>query len=155
MNLTKLKIKPSETEIHYGVQAINGNKDTVFKSWDRQSPEFLACLQSLKPYLLDVLELGVDYGEGLSITGITLRQENPDGEDVANYGLVISAVKSLANSAAPLCLNTPYIPPYRNENTTTIMDDDLAMEINRIIGFCERFIAGQERAQGDLFGDKK
>ena len=124
MNLTKLKIKPSETEIHYGVQAINGNKDTVFK-------------------------------RGLSITGITLRQENPDGEDVANYGLVISAVKSLANSAAPLCLNTPYIPPYRNENTTTIMDDDLAMEINRIIGFCERFIAGQERAQGDLFGDKK
>lgn len=155
MNLTKLKIKPNETEIHYGVQAINGNKDTVFKSWDRQSPEFLSCLQSLKPYLLDVLELGADYGEGLSITGITLRQENPDREDISNYGLVISAVKSLANSAAPLCLNTPYIPPYRNENTTTIMDDDLAMEINRIIGFCERFISGQERAQGDLFGDKK
>ena len=155
MNLTKLKIKPSETEIHYGVQAINGNKDTVFKSWDRQSPEFLSCLQSLKPYLLKVLDFGNEYGEGLTITGITLRQENPDGADIENYGLVISAVKSLANSAAPLCLNTPYIPPYRNENTTTIMNDDLAMEINRIIGFCERFIAGQERAQGDLFGDKK
>lgn len=58
MNLTKLKIKPSETEIHYGVQALNANKDTVFKSWDLQSPEFLSCLQSLKPYLLKVLDFG-------------------------------------------------------------------------------------------------
>lgn len=153
MNLTKLKIKSKETEIHYGVQAINGNKDTVFKSWDLQSPEFLSCLQTLKPYLLKVLDFGNEYGEGLTITGITLRQENPDGADTENYGLVISAVKNLGNSATPFCLNTPYIPPCRNENTNTIMDEDLAMEINKIIGFCERFVAGKERAQGELFGE--
>lgn len=153
MNLTKLKIKSSETEIHYGVQALNANKDTVFKSWELQSPEFLSCLQSLKPYLLKVLDFGNEYGEGLTITGITLRQENPDGADMENYGLVISAVKNLGNSAAPFCLNTPYIPPCRNENTNTIMDEDLAMEINKIIGFCERFVAGKERAQGELFGE--
>lgn len=153
MNLTKLKIKSNETEIHYGVQALNANKDTVFKSWDLQSPEFLSCLQSLKPYLLKVLDFGNEYGEGLTITGITLRQENPDGADTENYGLVISAVKNLGNSAAPFCLNTPYIPPCRNENTNTIMDEDLAMEINKIIGFCERFVAGKERAQGELFGE--
>lgn len=70
-----------------------------------------------------------------------------------NYGLVISAVKNLGNSATPFCLNTPYIPPCRNENTNTIMDEDLAMEINKIIGFCERFVAGKERAQGELFGE--
>lgn len=153
MNLTKLKIKSSETEIHYEVQTLNANKDTVFKSWDLQSPEFLSCLQSLKPYLLKVLDFGNEYGEGLTITGITLRQENPDGADMENYGLVISAVKNLGNSAAPFCLNTPYIPPCRNENTNTIMDEDLAMEINKIIGFCERFVAGKERAQGELFGE--
>ncbi len=153
MNLTKLKIKSNETEIHYGVQALNANKDTVFKSWDLQSPEFLSCLQSLKPYLLKVLDFGNEYGEGLTITGITLRQENPDGADIENYGLVISAVKNLGNSATPFCLNTPYIPPCRNENTNTIMDEDLAMEINKIIGFCERFVAGKERAQGELFGE--
>lgn len=153
MNLTKLKIKSNETEIHYGVQALNANKDTVFKSWDLQSPEFLSCLQSLKPYLLKVLDFGNEYGEGLTITGITLRQENPDGADTENYGLVISAVKNLGNSATPFCLNTPYIPPCRNENTNTIMDEDLAMEINKIIGFCERFVAGKERAQGELFGE--
>ena len=153
MNLTKLKIKSSETEIHYEVQTLNANKDTVFKSWDLQSPEFLSCLQSLKPYLLKVLDFGNEYGEGLTITGITLRQENPDGADMENYGLVISAVKNLGNSAAPFCLNTPYIPHCRNENTNTIMDEDLAMEINKIIGFCERFVAGKERAQGELFGE--
>lgn len=153
MNLTKLKIKSSETEIHYEVQTLNANKDTVFKSWDLQSPEFLSCLQSLKPYLLKVLDFGNEYGEGLTITGITLRQENPDGADIENYGLVISAVKNLGNSATPFCLNTPYIPPCRNENTNTIMDEDLAMEINKIIGFCERFVAGKERAQGELFGE--
>lgn len=152
MNLTKVKIKNNETEIHYGNNVGKGNnKTTIFKSWEKQSPEFLNCLQGLKPYLLGVLDLPEEYGEGMTITGLSLKEENQDGADIDNYGVVISAVKKLENSNAPACINTPYIPPCRDENTVTIMDDNLAKEINIIIGFCERFISGKERAKGELF----
>lgn len=152
MNLTKLKIKNNETEIHYANNVGKGNnKTTIFKSWERQSPEFLNCLEPLKKYLLKALDLDEEYGEGMTITGLSLKEENPDGEDFENFGVVISAVKKLENSNAPACINTPYIPPLRNKNTLTIMNDALAKEINIIIGFCERFINGGERAQGELF----
>ncbi|MBR1980182.1 hypothetical protein [Candidatus Proelusimicrobium excrementi] len=152
MNLTKVKIKNNETEIHYANNVGKGNnKTTIFKSWERQSPEFLNCLEPLKKYLLEALDLDEEYGEGMTITGLTLKEENPDGDYIENYGVVISAVKKLDNSNTPACINTPYIPPCRNENTLTIMNDDLAMEINIIIDFCERFINGGERAQGELF----
>lgn len=152
MQITKLKIKGNETEIHYTSDSDRTNsKTTVYKSFDRQSTEFLNALQNFKPYLLEVLDLDDKYGEGMRITGLTLKEENPAAEDFANFGIVISAVKKLENSNAPACINTPYIPPCRDENTVTIMDDNLAKEINIIIGFCERFISGKERAQGELF----
>lgn len=152
MNLTKVKIKNNETEIHYGNNVGKGNnKTTIFKSWEKQSPEFLNCLQGLKPYLLEALDLDEEYGEGMTITGLSLKEENPDGDDIDNYGVVISSVKKLDNSNTPACINTPYIPPWRDENTLTIMSEDLAKEINIIIGFCERFVNGQERAQEELF----
>lgn len=152
MNLTKVKIKTNETEIHYCNNVGRGNsKTTVFKSYETQSPEFLKCLEPLKKYLLEALDLDEEYGEGMTITGLSLKEENPDGDDIDNYGVVISAVKKLDNSNTPACINTPYIPPWRDENTLTIMSDDLAKEINIIIGFCERFISGKERAQGELF----
>lgn len=152
MNLTKVKIKNNETEIHYGNNVGKGNnKTTIFKSWEKQSPEFLNCLQGLKPYLLGVLDLPEEYGEGMTITGLSLKEEKQDGEDFENFGVVISAVKKLENFNASACINTPYIPPCRNKNTVTIMDEDLGEEIRKIIGFCERFISGKERAQGELF----
>lgn len=152
MNLTKLKIKNNETEIHYKSEEGRANSSTtVYTSYDKQSPEFLNCLEPLKKYLLEAMDFDEEYGEGMTITGLSLKEENPDGEDFENFGVVISAVKKLENSNAPACINTPYIPPCRNKNTVTIMDKDLGEEIRKIIGFCERFIAGGERAQGELF----
>lgn len=156
MQITKLKIKGDETEIHYTSDSDRTNsKTTVYKSFDKQSSEFLNALQEFKPYLLEVLDLDEKYGEGMTITGLTLKEENPAAKDFVNFGIVISAVKSLENSNAPLCLNTPYIPPRRNENVVTVMDAYLAKDIVGIIGFCERFIAGGERAQGELFSVKE
>lgn len=152
LQLTKVKIKNNETEIHYENNVGKGNnKTTIFKSREKQSPEFLNCLEPLKKYLLEALDLDEEYGEGMTITGLSLKEEKPDGDDIDNYGVVISAVKKLENSNAPACINTPYIPPWRDENTLTIMSDDLAKEINIIIGFCERFVSGKERAEGELF----
>ena len=152
MNLTKLKIKNNETEIHYKSEEGRANSSTtVYTSYDKQSPEFLKCLEPLKKYLLEALDLDEEYGEGMTITGLSLKEENPDGDYIENYGVVISAVKKLDNSNTPACINTPYIPPLRDENTLTIMNDDLAKKINVTIGFCERFVNGQERAQGELF----
>lgn len=152
MFLSKVKIKDNEVEIHYGQRPLKtDSEETVFRSYDKPSPEFLSCLQPLKSYLLQVLELDEDYGDNLTITGLTVKHENPDGDDDENYGCVISGVKNLEESAAPFCLNTPYIPPNRNENTKTVMDEYLADDIRKIEGFCERFIQGGERAQGELF----
>lgn len=145
MKITKVKIKPSETEIAYLETDAKDSKEVTFKSWDIQSTEFLESLQVLKPYVINILELPDEYDETLEIRGITIKYEE------AGIGVVISAVKGLASLAAPLCLNTPYIPPKRDEHINTPMSSELEMSIEKITAMAQQFMNGQHRAQGQLF----
>ena len=149
MEISKVKIKEGSTEIHYFASDRKDSRETAFSSYDPQTKEFMACLQPLKPWVLDVLDLPGDYGDGLEITGLSIKHEE------AGIGVVISAVKQLDQTDGPLCLNTPYIPPARNENTRTPMCNELQKRIQKIMDMCEEFMGGQHRAQGELFASKK
>lgn len=145
MKITKVKIKPNETEIAYLETDAKNSKEVTFKSWDTQSKEFLGALQVLKPYVIYILELPDGYDETLEIRGVTIKYEE------AGIGVVISAVKRLESLSAPLCLNTPYIPPKRDEHINTPMSSGLEMSIERITVMAQQFMDGQHRAQGQLF----
>lgn len=145
MKITKVKIKPNSTEIGYLESDARESKEVVFKSWDKQSKEFVESLQVLKPHVIYILELPEEYAETLTITGISIKYED------AGIGVVISATKELDSLDAPLCLNTPYIPPQRNENMHTPMSGMLEMTVDKITAMAQQFMEGMHRAQGQLF----
>lgn len=145
MKITKVKIKPNDTEIAYLESGAVESKEVVFRSWDTQSKEFLELLQVLKPYVIYILELPDGYEQTMEIRGITIKYEE------AGIGVVISAVKNLESLSAPLCLNTPYIPPKRDEHVNTPMCGGLEMSIEKITVMAQQFMEGQHRAQGQLF----
>lgn len=145
MKITKVKIKPNNTEIAYLESDAKESKEVVFKSWDTQSKEFLEVLQILKPYVIYILELPDGYEQTMEIRGVTIKYEE------AGIGVVISATKGLDSLDAPLCINTPYIPPVRNENIRTPMSGGLEMAIEKITVMAQQFMEGQHRAQGQLF----
>lgn len=145
MKITKVKIKPNNTEIGYLESDARNSKEVVFKSWDTQSKEFLESLQVLKQHIIYILELPEEYEETLTITGISIKYEDE------GIGVVISALKGLDSLDAPLCLNTPYIPPQRNENTHTPMCGTLEMAVDKITSMAQQFVGGMRRAQGQLF----
>lgn len=149
MDISKVKIKQGSTEILYFASDRKDSRETAFSSYDPQTEEFIECLQPLKPWVLHVLDLPGSYGEGLEITGLTIKHED------SGIGVVISAVKQLGQTDAPLCLNTPYIPPQRNENTRTPMCSELQEEVQNIMDMCEEFMGGKHRAQGELFDGQK
>lgn len=142
---TKVKIKPNNTEIAYLESDARNSKEVVFKSWDTQSKKFLESLQVLKPHIIYILELPEEYEETLTITGISIKYEDE------GIGVVISALKGLDSLDAPLCLNTPYIPPQRNENTHTPMCGTLEMAVDKITSLAQQFVGGMHRAQWQLF----
>ena len=145
MKITKVKIKPNSTEIGYLESDALESKEVVFKCWDKQSKEFVESLQVLKPHVIYILELPEEYAETLTITGISIKYEE------YGIGVVISATKELDSLDAPLCLNTPYIPPQRNENMHTPMSGILEMTVDKITAMAQQFMEGQYRAQGQLF----
>lgn len=149
MKITKVKIKSCDTEIAYLESEAKDFKEVVFKSLDLQAKEFLEALQALKPYVISALELPDNYGETMEIRGLTIKYEDE------GIGVVISAIKGLSTLASPLCLNTPYIPPKRNENVNTAMSDDLEYDVERITKMARKFMQGQYRAQGQLFDEDK
>lgn len=149
MKITKVKIKSCDTEIAYLESEAKDSKEVVFKSWDLQAKEFLDALQILKPYVISALELPEDYGETLNVRGLTIKYEEE------GIGVVISAIKGLSTLSAPLCINTPYIPPQRNENVTTPMCEDLEYDVEKITEMARKFMQGQYRAQGQLFDEDK
>ena len=99
----------------------------------------------LKQHIIYILELPEEYEETLTITGISIKYEDE------GIGVVISALKGLDSLDAPLCLNTPYIPPQRNENTHTPMCGTLEMAVDKITSMAQQFVGGMYRAQGQLF----
>lgn len=149
MKITKVKIKSCDTEIAYLESEAKDSKEVVFKSWDLQAKEFLEALQALKPYVISALELPENYGETMEIRGLTIKYEDE------GIGVVISAIKGLSTLASPLCLNTPYIPPMRDEKVNTPMSDDLEYDVERITEMARKFMQGQYRAQGQLFDEGK
>jgi len=145
MDITKIKIKACETEIKFFENAARDTREISFSSSDGQTEDFIGCLQILLAQFMEVCDFHAGYEEGLKITGLSIKYEGDD------FGLVISAIKRLKKSSTPLCINSPYIPPVRNEHTVTIMDDILIQKIEAIKEMAADFMRGGYRAQGSLF----
>ena len=146
MNITKIKVKPDtvETKIMYNMSEDRNSKEVTFDSYDQGTKEWHNCLQVLKDFVLKVLELPEEYGEDMMITGLTIKHEQ-DGR-----GYVISAQKKIKYIPAPLCINTPYLAPNR-ENNTSVVDVRTDLQIEKILEMAAEFLQGKHRAQREMF----
>lgn len=147
MNITLIKIKNDETTIKYTENhGSKKQKETVFKSSEETMEEWINCLQVLKPYALEILELkNSDYDYNLKVMSITIKHEEDYG-----IGIVISLQKELAMSYTPFCFNTPYIPPLRNENQECYLTVELENIVFDLMEKAKKFIKGEYNNQIDF-----
>lgn len=147
MIITKIKIHPDrpDTTICYTISNARDSKEVTFNCVDLPSEEWKNCLQVLKDFVCEVLELPYEYGNSMTITGLTIKHEE------AGCGYVISAQKKLDDIPAPLCLNTPYLAPARNENSSSVVDYETEISIDKIVKMAIEFLEGKHRAQQEMF----
>lgn len=118
---------------------------TSLTSAQTPHPDFTAALDAFAGEVLDLLELPLEYGDTLKVTGLSISTQ-----DDGRRGLVVTALKGVKCSPAPLVLNTPHLPePGEDPNAPALSRYMLALLVNAEIE-ASLFVAGK-RAQGDLF----
>lgn len=147
MNITKIKIHPDrpDTTICYTISNARDSKEVTFNCVDLPTDEWRNCLQVLKDFVCKILDLPFEYGGTMTITGLTIKHEEK------GCGYVISAQKQLDDISAPLCLNTPYLAPSRNENSLSVVDSLTEIQIDKIVKMAIEFLEGKHRAQREMF----
>lgn len=145
INIKKIKIKDG-VEIEFSNKTLDDKttKDTKFKSFIEPHSDFTDALDELDDDVIEILELPADYKEGLKVNSVSIAHED------AGFGCVISCTKQLANLAAPFCLNTPYIPPHRNEHQTNFINGNLQRKIEQLMREASLFMFENKSAQLEL-----
>lgn len=138
-------------KIVYKKQSNEMMDEITSTSSDMPSVSFFKEWNKLCPFVLDVCEFNGDPAE-IRVTGLSLSY----GGDNNNMGCVITAQKDLAESSAPLNLNTPHkIEEFYSEHgdPKSLMPPGLAALCKTIINHTKDYLNGK-RAQGKLFNDE-
>jgi len=151
LDIRKVKVSKSETSIEWvtreGVSQQTEHEHRL-KSTELAAPSFYTALARFIPPVLRLLELPPAYGEGLQVSGVTFVVQ-----DNGTHGLVVTCLKTLADTNSPLVLNTPYLPEDA-EGEAPILPTAMVAAAKQLEQEAQAFITGT-RAQGDLFaGDK-
>ena len=145
---TKIKHKAGETILEWQDSSEHEAVLHSLRSHEDPRPEFLTALQALTSVVLSLCELPLDYGDGLTILGVTITDH-----DTLGRGTVITALKKLTRSQAPLVINTPHVTEAgSHENAPTLFGRELDL-IEQLQEEAARYMKG-ERAQQNLFEHK-
>lgn len=147
----KIKHNPKEKKTILAYQVANRGDwdDHIVSTKDEPHPDFLEALKGLARGVLRLCELeqAIDPDE-LTVRGVSISY----GKDETK-GVVVTALRELRTSPAPLVLNTPHkLLEERDENTP---EDQIAPRavveaVNRLEREAKAFLGGK-RSQGDLF----
>lgn len=145
MDFQKIKFNGKKVVLHWtSAHALEEHEHTL-TSAQPPHPDFVAALQAFVGEVLDLLELPLDYGDGLTVVGLSL----PVQED-GRSGLVVTCLKALKGAPSPLVLNTPYLAEPGDDPDAPALSRHLLRLIETAEGEAEAFVDGK-RAQGDLF----
>jgi hypothetical protein len=151
---TKIKYDGSKVRLEYErPRKDDGDADEfLLNSADKPAPELDAALQALAVDVVTICELIPSDVSRLKVRGVTLTYTNEI------QGAVITALKTLTTSHAPMVCNTPHLPsePYSEGAgdyqpptwPTGMFDRIAALEAQ-----AKRYLDG-ERAQATLFADE-
>jgi hypothetical protein len=121
--------------------------DTIsheLKCFDRPHPDFVAALKGLVPHVLKLLELPELYRQDFRVRGLSISRQGDD------WGVVITCLKDLPDTASPLVLNTPYLPEQPTSEGGPCMSVDLADAIGDLEREARAYVKGK-REQSDMF----
>jgi len=116
------------------------------KCTDAPRGEYKEALAALKIHVVDICEIPKNQAAKLEIRGVSLSWK--DGI----MGTVITALKDLERSNAPLVLNTPHLPEesYSKDGEMSCLSLECVEDIRTLIEEARRYLEG-DRAQIDLF----
>ena len=144
---TKIKFDGSKVRLEYERTRPDGEPDEfLLSSLDRPAPEFLAALQAFAVDVVTICELIPSDTERLTVRGITLTHTN----DI--QGAVVTALKKLKTSNAPMVVNTPHLPSegYSDNPDEPTMPTGMWERIAVLEVEAKRYLDG-DRAQPSLF----
>lgn len=125
---------------------VKWEKEETTTSREAPHPDFIAALGALVGPVLELCELPEDYGQGLTVRGVSFSADE-DG----NRGAVVTTLKQLDTVPAPLVLNTPHVSERPDADGVCGMPDDLSDALDALEREAAAFARGK-RAQADLFG---
>lgn len=116
-----------ETEVHHELE-----------SRQQPHPDFTAAIAAFVMPVLDLLELPPEYAHSFSVVGLSLNEED-DGRG----GIVVTCFKKLAETNAPLVLNTPHLREAGDEPEGLFMPSHWLKLIETAEKAAEQFVKGQ------------
>jgi len=116
------------------------------KCTDVPRDEFKQSLAALKIHVVNICEIPKKQAERLEIRGVSLSWKH------GIMGAVITALKTLEHSNAPLILNTPHLPEtsYSEEGEMSCLSSKCLENIRTLMEEARRYLEG-DRAQINLF----
>lgn len=150
---TKIKYDGSKVRIEYEVERKDGSDADEYSvfSADKPLPEFDAALQAFAVDVVSICELNPSDVDKLKVRGVTLTRTN----DI--LGVVVTALKELKSSNAPMVINTPHLPetPYSDgDDFAPVMPSGMCQRVWNLEAEAQRYLDG-ERAQASLFAENK
>jgi hypothetical protein len=151
MKFTKIKLSEKNgVHLEWTTPAEKRPNDVVehrLTGKDAPAPEFTEAMQAFKPEVVGLLELSEEYGEGLTVVGLSINYEE-DGRK----GLVVTCLKALDAFNAPLVLNTPHLREASDEEPGNYLPDGLLLLVRHAEQEAAAYVNGI-RAQQSLFSD--
>ena len=103
-----------------------------------------SAMTAFVPPVLRLLELDADYEDGLEVVGLSISY----GDD-GRRGLVVTCLKELSSSPAPLVLNTPHLQEAGDDDAPAL-PAEMERALDNALAAATLFLEGS-RAQGSLF----
>lgn len=153
--ITKLKYNPKTERVELKYELPNrGDWDQYeLSTKEIPHPDLVAALTAFAPHVLTLCELDDVELDTISVRSVTFTWKN----DV--MGCVISSLRQLQTSPAPLVLNTPHktIEPYGEGGSEgALLPDSVIGALEQLLAEAEEFIKGKrgERPTGDEDADE-
>lgn len=144
--ISKIKISKKEDipTIHYKKESEKASKETVVNGKEKPLDEFIAALQSLAAFFLDICEIEGKEDDTI-ITGVSFSEA----------GIVITAQIELTQNGinAPLCLNSPHVA-YESNNGSFEIPAAVKEQLTALKQCAIAYIQGDTKEkQGNIFAE--
>jgi len=124
------------------------------KCADQPRSELVAALGKMAKHVVDMCELPNYTLSSIDVIGLTVTHTAVEHQEEDVQGVVISGVRRLKNSNAPMIINTPHFTrePLSPDADKGVFSFECAIDVDRLEQLVFAYVDG-ERAQLDLFDE--